>query len=134
MDDIYTTKTDYKKTLRHKGKGRAPNLYTYRYKNKDRNHTINSREMLQTSDISSPILTIKSAGLAWARQTFLKVQLGSDIDIRFNFFDSGAITCFVYPSANRTLLLQERTGHLRAQPVETHVYPNCFSSSLFFLF
>ena len=37
-------------------------------------------------------------------------------------------------TANRTLLLQERTGHLRAQPVETHVYPNCFSSSLFFCF
>ena len=51
-----------------------------------------------------------------------------------SIFYSGAITCFVYPSANRTLLLQERTGHLRAQPVETHVYPNCFSSSLFFCF
>ena len=47
---------------------------------------------------------------------------------------SSAITCFVYPSANRTLLLQERTSHLRARPVETHVYPNCFSSSLFFCF
>ena len=35
---------------------------------------------------------------------------------------SGAIKCFVYPSANRTLLLQERTGHLGAQSVETHVY------------
>ena len=33
----------------------------------------------------SVILTIKSAGLAWARQTFLKIQLGSDIDIRFDF-------------------------------------------------
>ena len=43
-DDIYTTKRDYKKTCR------APNLYTYRDKNKDRNHTINSCEMLQTSD------------------------------------------------------------------------------------
>ena len=53
MDDIYTTKTDYKKTLRHKGKGRAPNLYTYRDKNQDRNHTINSSEMLQTSDKST---------------------------------------------------------------------------------
>ena len=53
MDDIYTTKTDYKKTLRHKGKGRAPNLYTYRDKNKDRNDTINSCEMLQTSDKST---------------------------------------------------------------------------------
>ena len=48
--------------------------------------------MLQTSDKStkkaptlSPILTIKSAGLALARQTFLKIQLGSDIDIRFDF-------------------------------------------------
>ena len=39
-----------------------------------------------------------------------------------------------YPSANRTLLLQERTGHLGAQPVETHLNPNCFSSSLFFCF
>ena len=37
-----------------------------------------------------------------------------------HFFDSGAITCVVYPSANRTLLLQELTGHLGAQPVETH--------------
>ena len=51
-----------------------------------------------------------------------------------SIFYSGAITCFEYPSANRTLLLQERTGHLRAQPVETHVNPNCFSSSLFFCF
>ena len=51
-----------------------------------------------------------------------------------SIFYSGAITCFVYPSANRTLLLQERTGHLGAQPVETHVKPNCFSSSLFFCF
>ena len=31
----------------------APNLYTYRDKNKDRNHTINSCEMLQTSDKST---------------------------------------------------------------------------------
>ena len=52
-DDIYTTKIDYKKTLRHKGKSRAPNLYTYRDKSKDRNHTINSCEMLQTSDKST---------------------------------------------------------------------------------
>ena len=34
-------------------KGRAPNLYIYRAKNKDRNHTINSCEMLQTSDKST---------------------------------------------------------------------------------
>ena len=27
-------------------------------------------------------------------------------------FYSGAITCFVYPSASRTVLLQERAGHL----------------------
>ena len=47
-----------------------------------------------------------------------------------SIFYSGAITCFVYPIANRTLLLQERTGHLGAQPVETHLYPNCFSSNL----
>ena len=51
-----------------------------------------------------------------------------------SIFYSGAIKCFVYPSANRTLLLQERTGHLGAQPVETHHKPNCFSSSLFFCF
>ena len=51
-DDIYTTKTNYKKTY-IKRKGRAPNLYTYRDKNKDRNHTINSCEMLQTSDKST---------------------------------------------------------------------------------
>ena len=30
------------------------------------------------------------------------------------------------------MFLQERTGHLGTQPVETHVYPNCFYSSLFF--
>ena len=52
-DDIYTTKTDKKKTLRHKGTSRAPSLYTYRDKNKDRKHIINSREMLQTSDEST---------------------------------------------------------------------------------
>ena len=51
-----------------------------------------------------------------------------------SIFYSGTITCFVYPSANRTLLLQERTGHLWAQPVETHLNPNCFSSSLSFCF
>ena len=45
MDDMYTTKTDYKKPLRHKGKGRAQKLYTYRDKNKDRNHTINSLQI-----------------------------------------------------------------------------------------
>ena len=39
-----------------------------------------------------------------------------------SIFYSGAITCFVYPSANRTLLLQEHTGHLGAQRVKTHVY------------
>ena len=90
-DDLYTSKTNYKKNI-HKRKGRAPNLCTYRDKNKARDHTINSCEMLQTSDKStkkaptlSSILTIKLAGLAWARQTFLKIQLGSDIDIRFDF-------------------------------------------------
>ena len=79
-DDICTTKTDYKKTLRCKGTSRAPNLNTYRDKNKDRNHTINSREMLQTFEksmkqpqTSSPILTVKTAELAWVRRTFLKV-------------------------------------------------------------
>ena len=51
-DDIYTTKTDHKKNM-HERKGRAPNLYIYRAKNKDRNHTINSCEMLQTSDKST---------------------------------------------------------------------------------
>ena len=51
-----------------------------------------------------------------------------------SIFYSGAITYFAYPSANWTLLLQERTGHLGAQPVETHVYPTCFWSSLFFCF
>jgi len=42
-----------KKTLRHRGTSRAPSLYTYRDKNKDRNQIINSREMLQTSDKST---------------------------------------------------------------------------------
>ena len=51
-----------------------------------------------------------------------------------SIFHSSAITCFVYPSANRTLLFQERTGNLGAQPVKTHVYLNCFCSSLFFCF
>ena len=52
-NDICTTETDYKKALRYKGTSRAQNLYTYCNKNKDRNHTINSREMLQTSDKST---------------------------------------------------------------------------------
>ena len=43
-----------------------------------------------------------------------------------SIFYLGTITCFVYPSANRSLLLQERTGHLGAQPVETRIYRNCF--------
>ena len=50
-----------------------------------------------------------------------------------SIFYSGTITCFVYLCANRTLLLQQRTGHLGAQPVETHLYPNCFSASLSFV-
>ena len=41
------------------------------------------------------------------------------LDIRFDFL----------LRANRSLFLQERTGHLGAQPVETRVYPNYFSSS-----
>ena len=64
--------------LRKKGTSRAPNLYSYRDKNKDRYHTKNSREMLQTNEKSpaaSPILTVKTAGLSLARRTFLKVQL-----------------------------------------------------------
>ena len=60
MDDMYTTKTDYKKPLKHKGKGRAQNLYTYRDKNKDRSHTINSCEMRQTSDKSTKSPSFKS--------------------------------------------------------------------------
>ena len=35
---------------------------------------------------------------------------------------NGGQKSFVYPSANQTLLLQERTDHLGAQPVETHLY------------
>ena len=56
----YTLQTQItkKKTLRHKGTSRAPSLYTYRDKNKDRNHIINSREMLQTSDKSARSPTI----------------------------------------------------------------------------
>ena len=53
MDSTCITKTDYKKTVRYKGTSQAPNLYTYRDKNKDRSHTINRREMLQTSDKST---------------------------------------------------------------------------------
>ena len=49
------------------------------------------------------------------------LALTLDID---SIFYLGAITCFAYPSANRTLLLQERTGHLSAHPIETHVYPD----------
>ena len=59
-DDIYTTQITQKKTLRHKGTSRAPSLYTYRDKNKDRNHIINSREMLQTSDKSAKSPNFKS--------------------------------------------------------------------------
>ena len=64
---------------------------------------------------------------------FLKFNWAATLTFDSIFY-SGAITCFVYPSANRTLLLQERTGHLGAQPVESHRNPNCFSSSLFFCF
>ena len=64
---------------------------------------------------------------------FLKFNWAATLTFHSIFY-SGAITCFVYPSANRTLLLQERTGHLGAQPVESHRHPNCFSSSLFFCF
>lgn len=39
----------YKKTLRKKETSRAPNLYTYRDKNKDRYHTINSRECCKST-------------------------------------------------------------------------------------
>ena len=34
----------------------------------------------------------------------------------------GAISCFVCRRVNLALLLQERTGHLGAKPVESHVY------------
>ena len=63
---------------------------------------------------------------------FLKFNWAATLTFDSIFY-SGAITCFVYPSANRTQLLQERTGHLGAQPVETHLNPNCFSSSLSFV-
>ena len=65
-------------TLRHKGPSRAPNLCTYRDENKNKNHTINSREMLQRSDKSTqkPQLQarflVKTAGLAWACLAFLR--------------------------------------------------------------
>ena len=64
--------------LRQKGTSRVPNLYSYCDKNKDRYHTKNSREMLQIKEkppASSPILTVKTTGLALARRNFLKVQL-----------------------------------------------------------
>ena len=51
-DDIIHYKNGLQKNT-HERKGRAPNLYIYRAKNKDRNHTINSCEMLQTSDKST---------------------------------------------------------------------------------
>ena len=51
-----------------------------------------------------------------------------------SIFYLGAITSFVYPSANQSLFLQERTGHLRAQLVETHAYSNYFAWSPFFCF
>ena len=66
-------------------------------------------------------------------QFFFAAKLVNGIEIRRLTSDSifylGAFTCYVYPSANRTLLLQEHTGHLGAQLEETHVYPDCFSSS-----
>mgnify|MGYP006973415971 CR=1 FL=1 len=63
---------------------------------------------------------------------FLKFNWAATLTFDSIFY-SGAITCFFYPSANWTLLLQERTDHLGAQPVEIHLYPNCFSSSLSFV-
>ena len=51
-DDIIHYKNGLQENT-HERKGRAPNLYIYRAKNKDRNHTINSWEMLQTSDKST---------------------------------------------------------------------------------
>ena len=117
----------------------APNLYTYRDKNKDRNHTISSCEMLQTSDKSTkkPQLLGRFWLLNWRgspgpAKRFLKFNWAATLTFDSIFY-SGAITCFVYPSANRTLLSQERTDHLGAQPVETHLYPNCFSLSLSFV-
>ena len=116
------------------------NLHTYRDKNKDRNHTINSCEMLQTFDKSMKKSQLQvrfgllnRRGSPGPAQRFLKFNQPATLTFDSIFY-SGAITCFEYPSSNRTLLLQERTGHLRAQPVENHVNPNCFSSSLFFCF
>ena len=90
------------------------------------------------SVISRPVTCQVSVAGAWA---FFCVAMEVVLCWKFclahrltfdSIFYSDADTCFVYPSANRTLLLQERTGHLGAQPLETHVYPNCFYSSLFF--
>ena len=50
-DDICTTKADYKKPIRYKGISRAPNLYSYRDKNKDRNRIINSRCKHRTNQL-----------------------------------------------------------------------------------
>ena len=63
---------------------------------------------------------------------FLKFNWAATLTFDSIFY-SGAITCFFYPSANWTLLLQERTDHLGAQPVKIHLYPNCFSSSVSFV-
>ena len=120
-------------------KGRAPNLYIYRAKNKDRNNTINSCEMPQASDKSTKNPNFKSdswllnrRGSPGPAKRFSKFNWAATL-IFYSIFYSSDITCFVYLCANRTLLLQQRTGHLGAEPVETHLYPNCFSSSLSFV-
>ena len=48
-----------------------------------------------------------------------------------SIFYLGAITCFVYPIANRTLLLQERTGHWSGATAGRNAL---FTQSLFFSF
>ena len=92
--------------------------------------------MLQTSDKSTkkPRLQVRfwllnRRGSPGPGKRFLKFNWVATLTFDAIFY-SGANTCFFYPSANCTLLLQERTDHLGAQPVEIHLYPNCFSSSL----
>ena len=86
----------------------------------------------RTNQRKSRFWVLNLRGLPGPAKRFLKFNWAATLTFDSIFY-SGAITCFVYPIANRTLLLQERTGHLGAQPVETHLYPNCFSSSLSFV-
>ena len=75
-DDIYTTKTDYKKTyIREKAEPQIDTLIAIKTPSppaiKSHHHLLrnaaNTWQINEKAPTLSPILTIKSAGLAWAR-------------------------------------------------------------------